>query len=64
LLDHGVIAVGFGSENSQEYFIVRNSWGPTWGEQGYVRIAKNPSIRGGVCGIAKDASYPNAVHTA
>ena len=60
-LDHGVTAVGFGVENGQEYFIVRNSWGASWGEKGHVRIAKNNSIKGGVCGIALAASYPDKV---
>jgi C1A family cysteine protease len=60
-LDHGVTAVGFGVENGKEYFIVRNSWGASWGESGYIRIAKNDSVKGGVCGIALAASYPDKV---
>ena len=60
-LDHGVTAVGYGKENGKEYFIVRNSWGASWGEAGYIRIAKNDSVKGGVCGIALSASYPSKV---
>ena len=48
-LDHAVTAVGFGSDDGQDYYIVRNSWGPTWGENGYIKIAVKDGK--GVCGI-------------
>ncbi|CAO2830948.1 unnamed protein product [Amaranthus hypochondriacus] len=57
-LDHAVVAVGYGTENELDYWIVRNSWGDGWGEDGYIRIHRN--VRGctGKCGIAMQASYP------
>lgn len=58
-LDHGVVAVGYGTENSKDYWIVRNSWGESWGEAGYVRLARNlATSTAGKCGIALEASYP------
>merc|ERR1711881_116024 len=49
-LDHGVLAVGYGSN----YFKVKNSWGASWGESGYLQI----STDGNTCGIHSDAVYP------
>uniref|UniRef100_A0ACD5Z0S7 Uncharacterized protein n=1 Tax=Avena sativa TaxID=4498 RepID=A0ACD5Z0S7_AVESA len=57
-LDHGVVAVGYGTENGKDYWIVRNSWGPNWGEAGYLRMERNINVTTGKCGIAMMSSYP------
>merc|ERR1712048_873272 len=57
-LDHAVIAIGYDTDSTgQRYWIVRNSWGTGWGEEGYIRIADNGD-GDGICGILMDNSYP------
>jgi len=55
-IDHGVLAVGFGtSDDGIDFWRVKNSWGTDWGMNGYILIEKNYTIPGGKCGIHKDA---------
>nr|QDL52667.1 cathepsin K [Meretrix petechialis] len=53
--NHAMLAVGYGGSGSGQYWIIKNSWGSSWGAQGYVFTAKNKGDR---CGVAKWASYP------
>ncbi|KAF8753114.1 hypothetical protein HU200_011768 [Digitaria exilis] len=58
-LDHGVTAVGYGvAADGTKYWVVKNSWGPEWGEKGYIRMARDVDAKEGLCGIAMEASYP------
>lgn len=66
-LDHGVLVVGYGTEaagtpNATDFWTIKNSWGPLWGEDGYIRIARNMTDGPGQCGITLLASYPIKTH--
>ncbi|KAM1796641.1 hypothetical protein ACFX11_036863 [Malus domestica] len=57
-IDHAVLIVGYGSEGDEDYWIVKNSWGTSWGMDGYIYIRRNTSLTYGVCAINAMASYP------
>ncbi|KAK6797377.1 hypothetical protein RDI58_005079 [Solanum bulbocastanum] len=57
-LSHGVLIVGYGSEGDDDYWIIKNSWGTSWGVEGYGYIRRNSDLPYGVCAINSLASYP------
>lgn len=59
-LDHGVLVVGYGHDifHGMDYWLVKNSWGPKWGENGYIRIQRNTDTPSGLCGITLQPTIP------
>lgn len=56
---HAVIAVGYGSDNGRDYYTLKNQWGTTWGEGGYIRLGRGSQYgAAGQCGVQLVARYP------
>jgi C1A family cysteine protease len=59
-LDHGVLLVGYGSENNLDYYLVKNSWSTSWGNNGYIKLGRGKQYNNGdgQCGLLLQGSYP------
>jgi C1A family cysteine protease len=57
-LDHGVLAVGYGTLDGIDYYKIKNSWGPAWGAEGYILLQRGVAQKEGQCGMLSSASYP------
>lgn len=60
-LDHAVLLVGYGSLNGVDHYIMKNSWGPSWGDKGYMYLGRGPQYNDGKgqCGVLMQGVYPN-----
>lgn len=59
-LDHGVLLVGYGTQDSKDYYLIKNSWSSSWGDGGYIKLGRGPEYNNGdgQCGVLLQGSYP------
>ena len=59
-LDHGVLVVGYGTSDGEDYYLIKNSWGTTWGDKGYIKLGRGAEYNNGEgqCGMLMQGSYP------
>ena len=60
-VDHAVNLIGYGTENGKAYWLLKNSWGTTWGEKGFFKILRTTSKDAGICGVLSMSSYPTGI---
>ncbi|XP_020087908.1 fruit bromelain-like [Ananas comosus] len=66
MINHAITVIGYGADNStgDKYWIIKNSWGTNWGENGFMRLEKDVASKSGLCGLTKQLVYPTITSTA
>jgi C1A family cysteine protease len=57
-MNHAVSMIGYGTENGVNYWLLKNSWGTSWGESGFFRIKRDSVDGPGICGLLQESNYP------
>ena len=60
-INHAVNLIGYGTENGKAYWLLKNSWGTTWGERGYFKVLRTNTKDAGICGMLSLSSYPTGI---